>query len=403
MNLSIHRNWQGTWRDLLGKEYYFFNGEDVYGPKRAHLPGFWTGSEGLAHPIRDRSGNKYVLKSFNFDCAERDQRMQWLCGKSLGSSLPVDLLRGAPYQYIPPPVQAQICPFVPGDTWAAIKDKEIVLTPDQRLWLACSLAQAVRVLEDGLQLSHSDLSPGNMLIDLGNGKAAPSIALIDFDAFHHRETPTLPVGKGQTLGTPGYQAPECLLQNRIVDSDRFSLAVHIHEFLAFQEDADLGEPDYLFFEQEDLNQGKARPTGRFKKYWGDTLYDLVCTALSAKSAGKRPSGEEWCEAFRNLGAGPDSQTSLIMTASKNGKRDRFDLQSQDIDLSKAFKNVPLQITRDTGGYQVSCRDKKCVAILEDPHTKKNIRLTPRPHKLEPGSKIVAAGWEFTFDAKSPDA
>lgn len=401
MNLSMHRNWQGQWQPLDGEEFYFFTGSDTYGPPKAHLPGFWTGSEGLAHPIRDRSGTKYVLKSFTQDCPERDQRMRWLCDKNLGHSIPVSLLRGAPYKYLGPPIQAQICPFVEGRTWSSLKDAEVSLNFDQRLWLAFSLAESARILEEGLTLCHSDLSPGNMLIDSLGTNGLPHLALIDFDAYFHKEVPVLPVGLGQTQGTPGYQAPESVQANRIIDSDRFSLAIHIHEFLAFGVDPDLGEPDHLFFEQEDLNAGKAEPTPRFKKVWGPGIDSLLRRALSAKKAQERPSPAEWCEAFRDLRPGLNLETSLLLTAEHSGQRQRFDLQSPTIDLSEGLKDkrVALRLTRKSHGYHVAALDKNCVAILHDAETNKDLRLDTTPREVKAGARVVVAGWELTFHAK----
>lgn len=419
MNLRQHREWQGQWHSLDGQEFYFFKGADTYAaePRKAHLPGFWTGSEGLAHPVRDRAGNKYVVKSFTIECPERVQRMQWLCAQGLCQCAGLPLLRGAPAKFLGPPIMAQICPFIEGRTWDTWKSHwrtrrdqaQVPLTPDQRLWLAAALAEAVRLLEMGLKLCHSDLSPGNVIIDYRGPHHLPVLSLIDFDAFYHPTVPVLPVGKGQTLGTPGYQAPEFATANRIIRTDRCALAVLLHEFLAYGEDPDLGEPDYRFFEQEDLNTGAATPTARFRTYWGDTIAALLRRAVSVRSSPERPSPEEWCDGFLHLGAAPPPQARLLMTADPPGQagkpdvrsaRQRFELQSSTIDLAQALDpRIALELQRNRLHYDIRCPvPQQCLAVLHDGQTGKSITLDQQLRPLHPGDRIVVAGWELRFDA-----
>jgi serine/threonine protein kinase len=405
MDLNTHRKLQGQWHQVEGEDYYFCAGSDLYPPARAHLPGFWTGAEGLAHPIKDRQGHRYIFKSFTIQCPERDQRMKWLCERRLCDCGQLWLLHGAPYRHLPAPMDAQICPFVEGRTWDSWKaDNHLHLTPDQRLYLAFSLAEAVHLLETGLDLRHSDLSPGNVIIDLNTGKDLPTLSLIDFDAFYHPAVPILPAGKGQTLGTPGYQAPEFLRASQVIRTDRFALAVFLHEFLALGDDPDLGEPDHRFFEQEDLNQGKAKPTGRFKNYWGQDLYDLVARALGTQMTDERPAPQEWCEALLALGA-PPVASGLLMTAEKDGKRQRFELKSSRVDLATALHDpaLALQLHRANGGYQVrrvaSQQGPAKPAILQNPHSGKHLSLDDAPQAVQPGNVIIMAGWELSFHAR----
>jgi hypothetical protein len=402
VDLHTHNSWQGQWHEIDGTEYYFYAGKDTYDAGRAHLPGFWTGSEGLAHPLRDRSGKKYILKSFTCECPERRERMQWLCSKSLCACHP--LLGGAPYKYVGPPIEGQVCPFIEGVTWDRLKDDaSFSLTSEDRLWLAFGLAEAVRLLEGGLDMSHSDLSPGNMLIHKGGG-GRPAIALIDFDAFCHGDVPTLPVGKGQTLGTPGYQAPESLEASTIIRSDRFSMAIHIHEILAFGVDPDLGEPEHVFFEQAVLNRRKAEPTPRFRKYWGNEVSELFLQAVRARTVTERPSPSEWCDAFRGLGTGPPPQAAMLITAEldRDGKRvrRRFKLLGSKVDMGAALKDpqVGVRLARSGHVYQATVESQACLAILHDAWTGRDSRLDGTPRPVTPGSTIVVAGWKFTFHA-----
>ncbi|MCP5518846.1 MAG: hypothetical protein H7A45_16505 [Verrucomicrobiales bacterium] len=404
MDLNTHRKWQGGWHSVEGEDYYFCAGGDLYSAARAHLPGFWTGAEGLAHPIKDSQGKRYIFKSFTIQCEERAQRMQWLCRQRLCECGDLWLLRGAPYRHLPDPWHAQICPFVEGKTWDSWKADDVRLTSDQRLTLSFSLAEAITLLEAGLAMCHSDLSPGNFIIDLSSTDGLPRVSLIDFDAFYHPKVPVLPVGRGQTLGTPGYQAPEFAGANKIIQTDRFALAVLIHEILALGEDPDLGEPDHRFFEQEDLNRRRARPTPRFRQYWGDDVYRLVVRALTAPGTDDRPAPREWTEAFLALGA-PDAKPGLLMTAERNGSRLRFELKSAEVDLARALRDpdVCLQLERDDGAYRVrhngSRRALGKPAILKDPKTGKHIPLRDIAQVVIPGAMIVVAGWELSFHAK----
>jgi hypothetical protein len=410
MNLRQHREWQGQWHNLDGHEYYFFNGADTYAaePKKAHLPGFWTGSEGLAHPIKDRADTKYVLKSFTIECPERVQRMQWLCAQGLCQCASLPLLRGAPYKFLGAAIMAQVCPFVEGRTWDAWKRQwrtakdqpQVPLTPDQRLWLAISLAEAVRLLDRGVKLCHSDLSPGNVMIDYRGPRSLPVLSLIDFDAFYHAAVPILPVGKGQTQGTPGYQAPEFVRENQIIRTDLCALAALIHELLAYGEDADSGDPDYGFCDQETLNRRAAAPTSRFRKHWGETIDGLVRRALGARLTSQRPSPDEWCDAFLHLGAAPPPQARLLLTAEAQGRRQRFDLQSSTIDLAQALDSrIALELHRNSLAYEIRCcAPQQCVAVLHDGQSSKSVTLDQQARPLKPGDRIVAAGWELRFDA-----
>jgi len=407
MDLSTHRKWQGDWHDVEGEDYYFCSGRDLYPPARQHLPGFWTGSEGLAHPIKDRQGHRYIFKSFVVECPERDQRMRWLCERRLSECGQLWLLQGAPYRHLPAPIHAQICPFVEGRTWESWKsDDNLRLNADQRLYLALSLAEAVMLLEAGLDLRHSDLSPGNIMLDLATGKHLPTLSLIDFDAYYHPAVPVLPPGKGQTLGTPGYQAPEFLRAGEVIRTDRFALAVLIHEFLAFGEDPDIGEPEHRFFEQEDLNKGQASPTARFKAYWGEAVFQLALRAFTARATPDRPAPQEWCEALLALGAAT-AEAGLLMTAEKDGKRQRFELKSASVDLAAALKDpaAALRLERRQGGYQVlrapGRQDPAKPAVIRDPQTGRHLPLDGQALPVLPGTVITLAGWEFSFHARQP--
>lgn len=404
MDLNTHRKWQGEWHEVEGEEYYFSAGRDIYPAARAHLPGFWTGAEGLAHPIKDRQGHRFIFKSFTIQCAERDHRMRWMCERRLCDCGQLWLLQGAPYRHLPAPYHAQICPFVTGRTWDSWKGDEVRLTPDQRLYLALSLAEAITLLEAGLDLRHSDLSPGNFIIDLKAQNGLPNLSLIDFDAYYHPAVPVLPIGRGQTLGTPGYQAPEFVRANQVIRTDRFALAVLLHEILALGDDPDLGEPDHRFFEQEDLNRGQARPTTRFESYWGQDVYQLTVRAFSARTTGDRPAPQEWCDAFLALGT-PPVAAGWLLTVERDGQRQRFELKSPSVDLAVALNDpaVALQLDRRDGAYQVRRVEghpgKPKPAVLHDPQTGKHLTLDSQPLAVRPGTTIVVAGWQLEFHAR----
>jgi serine/threonine protein kinase len=242
------------------------------------------------------------------------------------------------------------------------------------------------------------------MVDLNSGNGLPTLSLIDFDAYYHPEVPVLPAGKGQTLGTPGYQAPEFLRASQVIRTDRFALAVFIHEFLALGDDPDLGEPDHRFFEQEDLNRLGARPTARFKKYWGTDIYDLIARALGTDKTADRPAPQEWCDAFIALGA-PPVESGLLLTAEKDGKRQRFELKSSRVDLASALADpaLALQLHRANGGYQVrrvaSQQGPPKPAILQDPQSGRHVPIESEPQAVLPGAVITMVGWELSFHAR----
>jgi len=298
MIFQDHLRLQGKRENIGGKEYYFFNGADTYGPQKAKLPGFMSGAEGFAHPIRDNQGQKYILKSFQILCDERIRRMQWLSARQLCKY--DKLLGGAPYQFFGEPYYVQICSFVEGQTWSKWKSNpNLKLTPAQRIILAHSLASTACLLEESIELVHGDFSPGNVII---KGNHTFEMSLIDFDAYFHKQVPVLPKEQGRTRGTFGYQFSDLAKnEHSIVRSDRFAMAVLIHEFLCFDFHDNPGtEDEHLLITQDDIASGQARPDANLAVVWGNEINDLAWKALRATKQELCPSPREWRTSLEKL-------------------------------------------------------------------------------------------------------
>jgi serine/threonine protein kinase len=121
---------------------------------------------------------------------------------------------------------AVLMPFIPGRTWydyreAFTSERGMVLSPSELLILGTQLLKVVAALERA-GLAHTDISPGNILLDPKTG----SVELLDLEEMY------MPGASdpGHNLGTPGYMHPSHGSTWR-PEGDRFAAAIIAAEIL----------------------------------------------------------------------------------------------------------------------------------------------------------------------------
>lgn len=191
-----------------------------------------------------------------------------------------------------------LMPRIKCDDWAGLADMirrgSVTLTDNERLLLCKSLSEAVAALE-GVDISHRDLSPTNVFVDV---KAA-LVHFIDWDCVFH---PSLSMPANTTFGSDGYTAPfvkgAAGPDPRATwgpHADRFGMAILNAEFLCM----DVGTPlrnDGGMFEQSELySRGGPETTAvidALRKRFPEAAR-LLEAALAAQGFDDCPSPAEW--------------------------------------------------------------------------------------------------------------
>ncbi len=188
-----------------------------------------------------------------------------------------------------------VMPFIPGLDWMSVIDQirngRRVLSRENRLKLCISLAQTIKLLEEH-QISHRDLSGGNVFID----PSTFNVSLIDFDSLYH---PNLMMPKISAIGTEGYIAPfvdskkTALTHSHI--ADRFALMVLCVEFLILDSSSPFSHEGGIF-KQEEIYRRSGKTIfyaqEKLKKHY-PAMLKLFMQALNSRSFNQCPAPHDW--------------------------------------------------------------------------------------------------------------
>jgi len=188
-----------------------------------------------------------------------------------------------------------LMPKIEGLDWACfsgwLRNRSVILTPDQRIMLCNNLAQIVMRMEDH-QISHRDLSSGNVFID----PQTLDIALIDFDSIFH---PSLKIPAKTTVGSEGYTAPFASADKPEETfgpwADRFALAILCAEFLALDSNSPFCHEGGIF-EQDEINKRRGKTldfAGSRLKTLNPRYFERFYAALNSRSYAACPSPQDW--------------------------------------------------------------------------------------------------------------
>lgn len=188
-----------------------------------------------------------------------------------------------------------LMPQIEGLDWAGfsgrLRNGSIILTPDQRIKLCGNLARIVKRMEDH-QISHRDLSSGNVFID----PKTLDIALIDFDSMYN---PSLKMPTKTTIGSEGYIAPFASAakpeQTFGPWADRFALAILCAEFLVLDSNSPFCHEGGIF-EQHEINKRRGETldyAGSRLKIMHPHCFERFCTALNAGCYADCPPPQDW--------------------------------------------------------------------------------------------------------------
>ena len=276
-------------------------------------PATWAGGEGLVAPVRIKDERRrLMLKIFHDPAPERRARTAFMGAMRLSQLIPgVDPLFSASVLKlvegsleiagVEHPVMASLSRFLNGKSWEILCfEWDPPLTV--RVQLARRLALAIEMLES-VGLVHGDLSGGNVFVL--TPETEPRLGLIDFDAFRHQNVPSVPLDRGRTAGTPGYQPPAASHEerDRVLDADRYAMAILIFELVALRpSDLDLLPRDTLL-SQRDIDARAPVAPETIVERWPEG-WVLLEKALVAERASLAPSPAEWRRVLANALALP---------------------------------------------------------------------------------------------------
>lgn len=196
---------------------------------------------------------------------------------------------------------AVVMPWVDGPTWMEIVGSGQVLTVEQSLLIARSMATVLAGMEQE-GLAHCDLSGPNILLPVlarpdenGAGKAASSpVALVDVEQMFGPDLKRPEVVPG---GSPGYahkMAPEGMWET---DADRLSGAVLLAEMLGWCDDRlraqSWGES---YFEPTEMQTESERYDTLMRvlvERWGDGVAQVFDRAWHSDTLSDCPTFGEW--------------------------------------------------------------------------------------------------------------
>ena len=188
-----------------------------------------------------------------------------------------------------------LMPFISGLDWASVIDQirngKRILPKENRLKLCKSLSGVIKLLEDH-QISHRDLSVGNVFINPNTVE----ISLIDFDSMYH---PSLSMPKYSAIGTEGYTAPFVDANKATLThsplADRFALTMLCVEFLILDSSSPFSHEGGIF-KQDEINRRSGKTISyaqdKLKKHY-PAMLKLFMRALSSNSFNECPTPSEW--------------------------------------------------------------------------------------------------------------
>lgn len=196
-----------------------------------------------------------------------------------------------------------LMPQIDGTDWAdlieQIRNKQITLSPTDKISLCRNLAEIIRILEQN-DISHRDLSNGNIFINPGTYE----VSLIDFDGLYH---PNLSIPAATTAGSEGYTAPFVDL-NDITSTfrcwaDRFAMTTLCVEFLTLNSKAPYAHEGGIF-DQQDIYDRNGKTISyamkELRKNYSKAA-DLFDQAVNSTSFENCPAPDDWIDFCRDSG------------------------------------------------------------------------------------------------------
>lgn len=192
---------------------------------------------------------------------------------------------------------APFMPWMSGPTWMQVILEQRVLSPEQSLALARTLAEVLTALEER-GVAHCDLSGPNLIITSMPDDQEPdhscSIALVDVEQLFGPGLGSPPM---LAAGSPGYAhkaSPKGLWS---ADADRFAGAILLVEMLGFCDDAvrraAAGES---YFTPEEIQCDSARLQilrASLGARWGEAILNLFDRAWTSEALSNCPTLGEW--------------------------------------------------------------------------------------------------------------
>jgi hypothetical protein len=271
--------------------------------------------------------------------------------------------------------------------------------PVERRRFAGQLACAVHALE-AIGLVHGDISLDNVLLGWDEHDAEVAV-LCDFDGFHHRLQPPLPLRAGRVcvrkVGSPGFQSPRLLDEIAAgksdveVCTDRFALGALLCQILAWQPAtaARLGRHELL---SNDMACGRTLSglPNELTAAW-PAGFDMLRQALEAPGPEHMPSPQAWLEAV----GGPlvASPRMALRNPRKNGGKELVvELGSPSGDFGKVAPELgEVRFRRLSGSVELEFLWSDRVEMRE---ADGELQRVTGPVGLRTGSELFSSFWSF---------
>lgn len=195
---------------------------------------------------------------------------------------------------------AVLMPWIEGPTWQEVVASRRSLDPETCAWLARSLVQTLRVLEQN-RAAHGNISGADLLLPglaaLDSGKQPVEGRVISLVGLENLYGPGLIPPENPPTGLPGYAHRNSRVGVWAAEADRFAGAVLVAEMLGWcDESVRTAAAREHYFDPAEIHTDSPRYQllrGTLRRRWGAPVAAAFSTAWHSSRFGECPSLDDW--------------------------------------------------------------------------------------------------------------
>lgn len=198
--------------------------------------------------------------------------------------------------------------LLPGESLAALLDREKKLSFERALPIATQLLSALGVAHDGRVL-HRDVKPSNVFLTTGVDASAPMVKVVDFGIARFLDDTSRRTTTGKVIGTLAYMAPEMLRgQPPSASADLYAVGVVLFEMLTGRRPFDARRKDLV----EAIVREEAPDARTIEPAIPKSVADVIARSIRKKPEHRFESAKQMAEALRAAAANPSGELAVTI-------------------------------------------------------------------------------------------
>ena len=203
--------------------------------------------------------------------------------------------------------------LLPGESLAALLDREGKLSVERALPIATQLLSALGVAHEGRVL-HRDVKPSNVFLTTGVDTSAPMVKVVDFGIARFLDDTSRRTTTGKVIGTLAYMAPEMLRgQPPSASADLYAVGVVLFEMLTGKRPFDARRKDLV----EAIVREDAPDARTIVPTIPKSIADVIARSLRKKPEHRFDSAKQMADALRAAAANPAGELGVTIGPDKN--------------------------------------------------------------------------------------